>query len=132
MGVRFHRSNEILPGIRLNFSKSGVGISLGKKGFRYSIGPKGNRMTVGIPGTGLSYTTTSSARKRQTDSELEEHPYPVYISQSEALQNPDTLIKKLGQVNPEEIKTKSNIRLCVGIAIGIFFDVIAIYQMFFR
>jgi len=57
---RFHRSKKIFPGVRLNISKSGIGFSFGRKGMRYSIGPKGtSRMTLGIPGTGLSYISTS-------------------------------------------------------------------------
>lgn len=59
MGFRFHRSKELFPGVRLNFSKSGIGFSFGRKGMRYSIGPKGVRTTIGIPGTGLSYISYS-------------------------------------------------------------------------
>lgn len=130
MGVRYHRSKEILPGIRLNFSKSGVGVSFGKKGMRYTISPNGTtRTTVGIPGTGLSYTSVSSSKKRKTES-VEEHP--VYIPQSEALKDPDTMIKKLCGVDPYEIIAKSNLQLWLGIVIGIFVDVVAIHHMFFR
>jgi hypothetical protein len=57
---RFHRSLGIIPGVRVNFSKSGLGLSLGVPGARYSMGPRGRRLTVGIPGTGLSYVSESS------------------------------------------------------------------------
>lgn len=130
MGVRYHRSKEILPGIRLNFSKSGVGVSFGKKGFRYSIGPRGDRMTVGIPGTGLSYTTTSSSKRKRTDSSIEEHP--VYIPQSESLKDPKVMVKKLSGVDPEEIIAKLNLQLWIGIATGIFVDLLIIFDSFFK
>ena len=64
MGFRFHRSKKILPGVRLNFSKSGLGLSFGRKGLRYSIGPRGSRTTIGIPGTGLSYISYFSNKKK--------------------------------------------------------------------
>lgn len=60
MGFRFRKSVKILPGIRLNFSKSGISTSLGGPGASINIGPKGTRKTVGLPGSGMSYSTFSS------------------------------------------------------------------------
>lgn len=60
VGFRFRRSVKLLPGIRLNFSKSGISTSLGGRGASINIGPKGIRKTVGIPGSGMSYSTFSS------------------------------------------------------------------------
>ena len=60
MGIRFRRSFKLLPGIRLNLSGSGVSVSLGAKGFHYTIGSKGSRATVSLPGSGLSWTHSSS------------------------------------------------------------------------
>lgn len=57
MGFRFRRSVRIMPGVRLNFSKSGVSTSLGPRGATINIGPKGVKKTVGLPGTGLSHTS---------------------------------------------------------------------------
>src|ERR1700681_374192 len=59
MGFRFRRSFKVLPGFRLNLSKSGVSTSVGRRGLWFTIGPRGTRTTVGIPGTGLSYTEQS-------------------------------------------------------------------------
>ena len=56
MGFRFQRRIRILPGLRINVSKSGVSESIGGRGGWLTIGPRGTRTTVGIPGTGLSYT----------------------------------------------------------------------------
>ena len=56
MGFRFRRSVRIMPGVRLNFSKSGVSTSLGGRGATVNVGPRGTRTTVGLPGTGVSYS----------------------------------------------------------------------------
>ncbi len=65
MAFRFRLSKRILPGVRLNLSKSGASVSLGRRGFWYTIGQKGTRTTVGIPGTGLSWTEYNSYDPRQ-------------------------------------------------------------------
>jgi hypothetical protein len=55
MGWRFHRVLNIIPGVRLNVSKSGVSTSVGPRGADVNIGPHGATTNAGIPGTGLSY-----------------------------------------------------------------------------
>jgi len=58
MGFRFRRRVRLLPGVRLNISKSGLSsISAGVRGLTVNIGRKGTRTTVGLPGSGVSYTT---------------------------------------------------------------------------
>lgn len=60
MGLRFRKSIKLAPGVKLNISKKSVGISAGAKGARVSINSKGRvTKSVGIPGTGISYVTTS-------------------------------------------------------------------------
>ena len=61
MGFRFRKSIKLLPGIKLNFSKSGVSTTLGKAGASINISGRGTRGTVGIPGTGVSYTENLSS-----------------------------------------------------------------------
>jgi hypothetical protein len=61
MGFRFQRRIRIVPGLRLNLSKSGVSASVGGRGSWLTFGPRGKRATVGIPGTGLLYTESSHA-----------------------------------------------------------------------
>lgn len=55
-GFRFRKTISILPGVRINLSKSGASTSLGGRGATVNVG-HGRRPTVnlGIPGTGLSY-----------------------------------------------------------------------------
>ena len=50
MGLRFRKTISVLPGVRLNISKSGVSASIGTRGATLHLGRKGAR------GTGLSYS----------------------------------------------------------------------------
>ena len=60
MGFRFRKSFKIAPGVRVNIRKKSVGISAGVKGARVSVNSNGRvTKSVGIPGTGLSYVSTS-------------------------------------------------------------------------
>jgi hypothetical protein len=56
MPLRFSRRLSIVPGLRLNLSKSGVSASIGHRGAWYTVGPRGQRATVGLPGTGVFWT----------------------------------------------------------------------------
>jgi len=75
MGFRFHRSMRLLPGVRLNVSKSGVSTSIGRRGAWLTFGKRGTRATVGIPGTGISYTETV-------------HPHQLHPEHQDAMQPP--------------------------------------------
>lgn len=56
MGFRFRKIISVLPGVRINLSKSRVSTSLGGEGATVNVGPDGKRyVTVGVPGTGMSY-----------------------------------------------------------------------------
>jgi hypothetical protein len=55
VGFRFQKRISILPGVRINLSKSGVSTSLGPRGADVNIGKDGITANAGIPGTGLSY-----------------------------------------------------------------------------
>lgn len=64
MGFNFRKSFRIGKLFRVNIGKSGASVSVGGKGFRQSISTSGNaRTTFSIPGTGLSYSKTLSAKK---------------------------------------------------------------------
>lgn len=62
MGLRFRRSIRVLPGIRINLSRSGLSTSVGVRGAHVTLGHGKVRETVGVPGSGVSYTTTQSTR----------------------------------------------------------------------
>ena len=64
MAFRFWRRIRLLPGVRLNLSKSTASLSFGPRGAKYTISPRGNRATAGIPGTGLFYTVRDPGSDR--------------------------------------------------------------------
>ena len=66
MGFRFRKSFKIAPGVKVNFNKKSTGVTFGGKGFHYTVNSKGKRTkTVGIPGTGLSYSTSSGGNSEK-------------------------------------------------------------------
>ncbi|WP_439815177.1 DUF4236 domain-containing protein [Zavarzinia sp. CC-PAN008] len=62
MGLRFQKSIRILPGVRLNLSKSGISLSLGRPGATLNVGHGRTRTSLGLPGTGVSYQTQGKSR----------------------------------------------------------------------
>lgn len=82
MSLRFQRRISLLPGLRLNISKSSLGLSFGIPGARVSVNTRGEVYTsAGIPGTGLysieriNLKKRKSSRKRQEPGDLVE-PIP--------------------------------------------------------
>lgn len=65
MGWNVRRSRQVIPGVRLSFSKKGLGVSLGPKHAKISVSP-GRRITtnVGIPGTGIRYTKVANSKQK--------------------------------------------------------------------
>lgn len=66
MGLRFRKSIKIAPGVKVNLNKSSTSVTVGTKGKHYTVNSKGKTTkTIGIPGTGLSYSTTSSNKPKK-------------------------------------------------------------------
>jgi Protein of unknown function (DUF4236) len=61
MSFLFRKRIKILPGIWFNLSKGGVSTSFGAKGLTLNIKDGKVRTTASIPGTGISYRTTSNS-----------------------------------------------------------------------
>jgi hypothetical protein len=59
MPFRFYRRKTIIPGVRVNLSRSGPSFTFGVKGAHLTVGRRGVTKTVGIPGTGAFYTSRS-------------------------------------------------------------------------
>lgn len=58
-----------MPGVKLNFGKTGVSVSAGVPGFRKTLHSSGKVTTsVGIPGTGISYVTTKNKKNENIPS----------------------------------------------------------------
>lgn len=56
MGFRFRKIISVLPGVKVNLSKTGVSTSLGGKGATVNVGSTGKKtLTLGVPGSGMSY-----------------------------------------------------------------------------
>ena len=53
MSWNFRKRVKVLPGVHLNFSKSGISTSIGPRGAKISVGKKGTYLNTSIPGTGL-------------------------------------------------------------------------------
>ncbi len=69
MGFRFRKSFKVAPGIKLNIGKKSAGVSVGGKGFRTSLSSSGRKTTsVGVPGTGLSYVSSSGGSSKSKSS----------------------------------------------------------------
>jgi Protein of unknown function (DUF4236) len=56
MSFRFYRRVSLIPGLRLNASRSGLSLSIGGRGAWYTVGARGRRVSLGLPGTGLFWT----------------------------------------------------------------------------
>ena len=66
MGLRFRKSISIIPGVKLNFGKTGMSVSTGVPGFRKTFHTSGRVTTsVGIPGTGLYYVDTKNIKTQK-------------------------------------------------------------------
>jgi DNA-directed RNA polymerase subunit RPC12/RpoP len=55
MSWRFRQSFKILPGLKLNLSKTGLSASIGGAPFTVNLGPRGLYGTASIPGTGIQF-----------------------------------------------------------------------------
>lgn len=67
MGFNFRKSVKILPGVRMNVSKSGTSFTIGGKVASVNV-KKGRKTktTIGIPGTGISHTSYSGQSTQNT------------------------------------------------------------------
>lgn len=82
MSLRFRRSIKILPGVRLNFSKSTMGLSLGVPGARISVNTRGDVYTsAGIPGTGIYSVERTSLRKGRGRKRSAKNLEPVTLTE---------------------------------------------------
>jgi len=67
VGFRARKTIKIVPGVRMTVSPRGVSTSVGIKGARVSVNSKGRvTKSVGIPGSGVSYVTSSSLNPKRS------------------------------------------------------------------
>lgn len=95
MGLRYRKSVKLAPGVKLNIGKKSTGISVGVKGARFSVNSKGRvTRSVGIPGTGISYTKSTSLKSKK--------------KQSRSKKKTSKLQAFLNSAIPDEAKDNSN------------------------
>jgi hypothetical protein len=85
MGWRFRKSFRVIPGLRLNLSKSGLSASIGGAPFTFNVGPRGVMGTASIPGTGISYRQHFGSVP-QADTPPPHSPSPSYFPAPPELQ----------------------------------------------
>ena len=75
MSFRFQRRIKILPGLRLNVSKTGISWTVGTRGA--SVTARDGKLTgnVGLPGTGLSYRKRLDLPDSEPDAEYPQTPH---------------------------------------------------------
>lgn len=89
MALRLRKSLKVLPGLKLNLSKSGVSVTAGRRGACINLSSRGTRATVGLPGTGISYSAKVGGGKKAAEAQ------PV-MEQGPRLKKPVSLLGKLG------------------------------------
>ncbi len=75
MAWSYRRRIKIIPGVHLNFSKSGISTSIGVRGASMTFGKKGTYVNTGIPGTGFYNRQKLSFDKSSPNSNL--NPQPI-------------------------------------------------------
>lgn len=111
MGFRFRKSINLGGGFRVNLSKSGVGYSLGTKGARITKTAKGTkRTTLSIPGTGISYVSETSGKKKAASHSSKTQQSALRQSTNHSHNSPnnqdnnerkDTVVKKSGKISKD-------------------------------
>ncbi len=90
MGLRFRKSISLLPGVKLNFGKTGMSVSTGVPGFRKTFHTSGRVTTsVGIPGTGIYYVDTKNTRTQNSRSRAPQQPERGYSDPASAYSTED-------------------------------------------
>ena len=81
MGWGFRRRVRLLPGVTLNFSKSGISTTIGPKGANVNLGKKGVYHNLGLPGTGLYSRKRIAAEPPSKPQENSPHRsgFPVWL-----------------------------------------------------
>jgi len=85
MGWRFRHSFRVIPGVRLNLSKSGLSCSVGGAPFTVNVGQRGIYGTASLPGTGISFRQRlATGSETPHDPKSETSPHPVHPSPAPA------------------------------------------------
>jgi hypothetical protein len=114
MGWRFRRSVKVLPGVRLNLSKSGLSTTIGVRGASVNIGNRGSYLNVGLPGTGLSY------RQRIGSTQTSAPPVAVTPAPPSTIPSTPAVVAPTGMNTKAAPNTESKIWLSIAVVLIIF------------
>ncbi len=81
MPIRFRRTLNILPGVRVNVSKHGVSTTVGPRGMHLTFNRYGVRQDLGLPGTGLSENSYLIRSKASSEEEARRHIEQIHHGQ---------------------------------------------------
>ncbi len=90
MGLRLRKSIKLMPGLKLNLSKSGMSLTAGRRGACVNFSSRGTRATVGMPGTGISYSAKLGGTRARAAA-----PQPV-MEATPRLKKPVSFLGKFG------------------------------------
>ena len=104
MAWNYRRRIKIIPGIHLNFSKSGISTSIGVKGASITLSKKGTYLNTGIPGLGIYSRQKLVANKAPTADNVpvqdhEPEIVPVY--------SPSRPVDNIFSADPQEITSQN-------------------------
>ena len=81
MPIRFRRTLNVLPGVRVNVSKHGISTTVGPRGMHLTFNRYGVRQDLGLPGTGLSessYIVGGAQRRDAAEAEAARHVQSIH------------------------------------------------------
>lgn len=80
MAWSYRKRIKVIPGVRLNISKSGISTSIGVRGANMTFGKTGTYLNTGIPGTGL-YNRQKLSGSRNNSSPNDFNPQPIQTTE---------------------------------------------------
>lgn len=111
MGWRFRKSFKLLPGVRINLSKSGISTTLGVSPFSINLGARGTHANFNLPGTGISFRQrVGYPTRQQTSPSLAPTPTPFEQSNSPTVPQieavPDPVSDEIRSASTLELSSK--------------------------
>lgn len=103
MAWSFRRRIKIIPGVHLNFSKSGISTSIGVKGASVTLGKNGTYLNAGIPGLGIYSRQKLGANKAPTADNV---PVQDYGPEIVPVYSPNRPVGNIFSADPQEITSQ--------------------------
>ena len=97
MGFGFRKSIKVIPGVRLNLSKSGVSTSIGGKGATVNVSKRGTKATLSIPGTGLHYKTKTVKNAKGLKASTDKNVSESYKLDPSSIKKPMSFLSLFGR-----------------------------------